>query len=53
MNWLCKMFGHRWVFDRNERAFSDNAGSENWWFKYSKCPRCLAEKRELFESRSW
>lgn len=50
MHWLCKLFGHRWQFVRNERI-EDNAGAEStWWYEISKCDRCGAEAREIVAS---
>lgn len=44
MQWLCKLFGHRWVFDRNEPT---NCG---WWWEYFKCRRCRRGSRQMVAS---
>jgi hypothetical protein len=50
MKWLlCKLFGHRPVFDRNEKAFT-SADYTEWWHEFSKCSRCGQVRRELVAS---
>ncbi len=50
MKWLCRLLHHKWVFDRNERAFTDSAGAEHWFYEFSTCARCGAQLRELVAS---
>lgn len=44
----CKLFGHQWVFDRNELGPQGTYGQ--WWWEFSKCKRCGKEVRELVAS---
>lgn len=46
MVWLCKIFGHKPVFDRNEIG-PVSADYTQWWLEFSKCSRCGAVRREL------
>lgn len=41
MKWLCKLFGHRWHFDRNEPK------GDGWWWEFHKCDRCQKTSRQM------
>lgn len=41
MKWFCKLFGHRWRFDRNEPC------GNGWWWEFHKCSRCSAEGQHM------
>lgn len=45
----CKLFDHRWVFDRNEPCETEPL-CKGWWWEFSKCSRCGKEARELVAS---
>jgi hypothetical protein len=44
MRLLCKIFGHRWLFDRNEPR------TDGWWWEFHKCSRCKANGRQIVAS---